>query len=317
MDLAFDMFARLRGDGRARAWDAGRDVSCAVCACAAAGRGFGARARAEGGRAAVPRRVGVDAGACGLAGSRRRWFLWSRFHLRDANIFGGARAARNGGARGTWVRGALLEAVGVADTAAHGLFWEPREVSCFFACAAGASRGAPGKARTAPRRVVCGHSRCDSFRRAILGRWDVFYATVASRQGHQNGLDKRGVSSASSVPLATTEASPAPVAERKDVWPISSGSSISCWAQTKRVGAAAAAGRTGRQPTNATAAAAPRAAPEYITRDRWGSTLYTTQQSTSHGPLDLSAPAWKVRRQAASKIQGLVRAKKAAVAHDH
>ena len=34
-------------------------------------------------------------------------------------------------------------------------------------------------------------------------------------------------------------------------------------------------------------------------------------------PLDLSAPAWKVRRQAASKIQGLVRAKKGGVAHDY
>ena len=92
--------------------------------------------------------------------------LRSRFHLCDANIFGGARAARNGGARGTGVRGALLEAVGVLDTAAHGLFWEPREVSCFFACAAGASRGAAQKASTAPRRVICVHSRCDSFRRA-------------------------------------------------------------------------------------------------------------------------------------------------------
>ena len=32
---------------------------------------------------------------------------------------------------------------------------------------------------------------------------------------------------------------------------------------------------------------------------------------SSAGPLDLSAPAWKVWRQAASKIQGLVRAKAA------
>ena len=35
-------------------------------------------------------------------------------------------------------------------------------------------------------------------------------------------------------------------------------------------------------------------------------------------PLDLSAPAWKVRRQAASKIQGLVTSEEGRfVAHDY
>ena len=164
-----DMFARLRGDGARARVGRGVVMVVEVFAC---GRGaswvWGARVLNLGARR-YRGAVGVDAGACGLAGSRRRWFLWSRFHLCDANIFGGARAARNGGARGTWVRGALLEAVGVADTAAHGLFWEPREVSCFFACAAGASRGAPKKTSAAPRRVMGVHSRCDSFRRAILG----------------------------------------------------------------------------------------------------------------------------------------------------
>ena len=185
-DSGASMFARLRGDGaRARV---GRGVVIFVVRCAC-GRGaswvWGARCLKLGARR-YRGTVGVDAGACGLGGSRRRWFLRSRFHLCDANIFGGARAARNGGARGTGVRGALLEAVGVADTAAHGLFWEPREVSCFFACAAGASRGAPGKARTAPRRVVCVHSRCDSFRRAILGALGHALSCFVGNRGASN-----------------------------------------------------------------------------------------------------------------------------------
>ena len=76
-----DMFARLRGDGaRARV---GRGVVIFVVRCAC-GRGaswaWGARCLNLGARR-YRDAVGVDAGACGLAGSRRRWFLRSRFHL--------------------------------------------------------------------------------------------------------------------------------------------------------------------------------------------------------------------------------------------
>ena len=76
-----DMFARLRGDGaRARV---GRGVVMFVEAFACS-RGaswvWGARCLNLGVRR-YRGTVGVDAGACGLAGSRRRWFLRSRFHL--------------------------------------------------------------------------------------------------------------------------------------------------------------------------------------------------------------------------------------------
>ena len=180
--------------------------------------------------------------------------LRSRFHLCDANIFGGARAARNGGARGTGVRGALLEAVGVADTAAHGLFWEPREVSCFFACAAGASRGAPKKTSTAPRRLVCGHSRCDSFRRAILGRWGAQISLPSSAtapRSSTNGFDQRGVWRPLRYLFATGALFNAPVDERADVWPISSGSSSAAGPKHKTRWGSRRGGRRGRQPTTA------------------------------------------------------------------
>ena len=109
-DLALDdMFARLRGDEGGALVGRGVVMVAEVFAC---GRGaswvWGARCLNLGARR-YRRRGGVDAGARGLGGSRRTWFLRSRFHLCDANIFGGARAARNGGARGTGVRGALVK----------------------------------------------------------------------------------------------------------------------------------------------------------------------------------------------------------------
>ena len=76
-DLAWDdMFARLRGDGaRARV---GRGVVIFVVRCAC-GRGaswvWGARVLNLGARR-YRGTVGVDAGACGLGGSRRTWFCW-------------------------------------------------------------------------------------------------------------------------------------------------------------------------------------------------------------------------------------------------
>ena len=81
-DLALDdMFARLRGDGaRARV---GRGVVMVVEVFRlrrGASWVWGARCLNLGARR-YRDAVGVDAGACGLAGSRRRWFLRSRFHL--------------------------------------------------------------------------------------------------------------------------------------------------------------------------------------------------------------------------------------------
>ena len=103
------IFARLRGDEGGALVGRGVVMVAEVFAC---GRGglwvWGVRLRSSG-ALRYRSRVGLDAGACGLVGSRRTWFLWSRFHLCDANIFGGARAARNGGARGTGVRGALVK----------------------------------------------------------------------------------------------------------------------------------------------------------------------------------------------------------------
>ena len=88
-----------KGDGARARGTRGRNF-CRVCL--RGGRGLGARAAF--GRAAVPRRVGVDAGACGLGGSRRRCFLRSRFHL-CARTFWGARARakrRRAGYWGAW-----------------------------------------------------------------------------------------------------------------------------------------------------------------------------------------------------------------------
>ena len=75
-DSGASMFARLRGDGaRARV---GRGVVIFVVRCAC-GRGaswaWGARCLNLGARR-YRGTVGVDAGACGLGGSRRTWFCW-------------------------------------------------------------------------------------------------------------------------------------------------------------------------------------------------------------------------------------------------
>jgi hypothetical protein len=76
-DLALDdMFARLRGDGARARVGRGVVMVVEVFAC---GRGaswvWGARVLNLGARR-YRGTVGVDAGACGLGGSRRTWFCW-------------------------------------------------------------------------------------------------------------------------------------------------------------------------------------------------------------------------------------------------